>query len=417
VEGNGVTRTVGAGRPLGQQLDDLRRRNAAAILSDIRVHQPVSRSEIAANVGLSPAAVTKIMVELERAGCICEAEPAEPEPSRGRGRPRTPVTLDLDRHRFLGVHVGMRRVTAGLVDLGGNVVALRAREHRSPAADAVLSTARRLVREVVEQSKVRREDVTGYSACTGGWVSPGSGEVRVFEGLGWRDVAFADGLGVDGLPAPRIDSTVRALALAEARLAAGHGARSVLYLFVGNVIGCAHVVDGDIERGQHDGAGNIDHVSSGSRAAVTCTCGRRDCLWAVASDAAIIAVARVRGLVSDDASIGNLVDLAHGTGPDARAARRLLVQRAGKVGTAVAALIDVYDPDLVIVGGGEVATASEQFDQVVRAARERLVAGRKLVPVRQAVIVGPSGLVRGAAMPALDAFYADPLARAPVVLS
>ena len=87
------------------------------------------------------------------------------------------------------------------------------------------------------------------------------------------------------------------------------------------------------------------------------------------------------------------------------------------VGTAVAALIDVYDPDLVILGGGEVATESEHFDQVVHAAQERLVAGRKLVPVRQAVIVGPSGLVQGAAMPALDAFYADPLARAPAALS
>jgi predicted NBD/HSP70 family sugar kinase len=387
------------------QLGSLRRGNAAAVLSAIRTHGGLSRSEIASTVGLSPAAITKIMVDLERAGCITETAPSEP--ARGRGRPRTPVTLNLDRHRFLGVHVGLQRVNAGLVDLGGNVVALRSRKHPGAAPRAVLSNARRLVTELIEQSDVDLADVTGYGACTGGWVPLDSGAVRAFEGLGWRDVAFADGLRVDGLPVPRVESTVRALALTEARLATG--ARNVLYLFVGNVIGCANVVDGNLVRGQHDAAGIIDHISSGVRAAVPCTCGRHDCLWAVASDAALTAAAQQRGLLPDDATIDDLVELSRGAGLPARTGRRMLDQRSTRVGTTVAGLIDIYDPDLAIIGGGDLATSDGHFSQMAAAARDRVVGDREPVSIQPAVLFGPHGLVQGAATPALDAFYADPL--------
>lgn len=393
----------------GRQLDSLRRGNAAAVLSEIRARGAVSRSEIAAGVGLSAAAITKIIVELERAGYIAETPPSEPVSARGRGRPRRPLMLNPDRHRFVGVHVGLRRVTAGLVDLAGRVVTLRSGRHDGVAPGTVLPAATRLVREVVEESGVRREDVVGYGACAGGWVPPESGSVRVFEGLGWRDVAFAEGLTVDGLPVPRVESTVRALALAEARLAAA-GAQNVLYVFVGNVIGCAHVVHGNIARGQHDAAGLIDHVSSGTRSPVPCTCGRHDCLWAVASDAALTLAAQRRGLLPPDATIDDLVAVSQGAGTGAHTARRMLERRAAHVGTTVAALIDIHDPDLAIIGGGDVVSSEEHFEQVVTTARRRVVGGREPTPIRPAVLVGPTGLVQGAATPVLDAFYADPLA-------
>lgn len=405
-----TTRTAVRGRPVGRRLDSLRRGNASAVLSEIRARGAVSRSQIATNVGLSPAAITKIIAELERAGYIAEAPASGPAGARGRGRPRRPLTLNLDRHRFVGVHIGLRRATAGLVDLSGEVVALRSHEHGGAEPRAVLRDATGLVREVVEEAGVRDRDVVGYGACAGGWVPTESGAVRAFEGLGWRDVAFAEGLRVDGLPVPRVESTVRALALAEARLAAATGGRNVLYVFVGNVIGCAHVVDGDIARGQHGAAGLIDHVGSGSRSVVPCTCGRHDCLWAVASDAALTLAAQHRGLLPDGATIDDLVALAESAGAEGRTARRMLERRAASVGTTVAALIDVHDPDLAVIGGGDVVSSAEHFGQVVSAARRRVVGGREPTPIRPATLVGPPGLVQGAATPVLDAFYADPLA-------
>jgi predicted NBD/HSP70 family sugar kinase len=403
--------TAVSGRSTGQQLDSLRRSNAAAVLSEIRARGSLSRSEIATNVGLSPAAITKIIAELERAGYLADGVSVEQTGARGRGRPRRPIGLNAARHRFVGVHVGLQRVTVGLVDLHGQVVALRSRKHATTTPGSVLSTGARLVRELVEQTGVAPQDVMGYSACAGGWVSPGEGRIRAFEGLGWRDVAFADGLRIEGLPSPRVESTVRALGRAEARLAAHEGVRNVLYVFVGNVIGCANVVDGTIAPGQHHAAGLIDHVGSGVRAPVRCTCGRRDCLWAVASDAAVTLAAQSRGLLGPGAAIEDLVAVSGTPGKDGRAARAMLAQRAARVGSTVAALIDVHDPELVIIGGGDVASSSEHFGQLEAAAHGRVAAGRDPIPIRPAALVGPPALVQGAATPALDAFYADPLGR------
>jgi predicted NBD/HSP70 family sugar kinase len=283
--------------------------------------------------------------------------------------------------------------------------------HAAAAPGRVLSSATRLVRDLIERFGVRGDNVLGYGACTGGWVSPEFGTVRVFEGLGWRDVAFSAGLRVNGLPTPRVDSTVRSLALAEARLAEGEGARNVLYVFVGNVIGCAHVVNGSITRGHHDAAGLIDHVSSGARATIACTCGRRDCLWAVASDAALTLAAQAQGLLADGATIEDLVTTARGSESAARAARRMLEARAARVGIAVATLIDIHDPDLVIIGGGDLPASAEHFELLVSAAHDRVGSGREPVAIRAATLVGPPSLVQGAATPALDAFFADPLAK------
>jgi DNA-binding MarR family transcriptional regulator len=62
------------GRAAGRQLDSLRRSNASAVLSELRASGSLSRSDIASNVGLSPAAITKIIGVLERAGYIVQAE-------------------------------------------------------------------------------------------------------------------------------------------------------------------------------------------------------------------------------------------------------------------------------------------------------------------------------------------------------
>jgi hypothetical protein len=63
-----------------------------------------------------------------------------------------------------------------------------------------------------------------------------------------------------------------------------------------------------------------------------------------------------------------------------------------------------------IIGGGDLATSDGHSEQMASAARDRVVGGREVVPIRPAILFGPSGLVQGAAPPALDAFYADPLA-------
>ncbi|HTJ38674.1 MAG TPA: ROK family transcriptional regulator [Dactylosporangium sp.] len=384
----------------GLQLEGLRRRNAAAVLRTVRTRGPLARSEIALAVGLSPTAVTKISAELVRAGLIAEVHGPAPA-AREPGRPRVPVELDRTRHRFVGVHIGPRRVTAGLVDLAGEVVALRARAHGAATRPGpVTARARRLVDEVLAHDGAGPDRILGYGACIGGWVVPETGVVREFPGLGWRDVALRDGLRVDGLPDPAVDSTVRSLALAEARGGAAQGVDDVVYVLAGNAIGCAHVLHGRIARGRRSAAGTIDHLIG---------TGRPGRLRAVAGDAAVIAAAQEDNLVPGGAHIEDLVAVARGDTPHAGAADRLLAERARSIGGAIGVLLDLFDPDVVVVGGS-VLLAPEHFDGLVAAAREHTALPHDGAPVLPAALAGPMSLVRGAAAPVLDAFYADPLA-------
>lgn len=403
--GNGAT---GTEAQHGQQLDGLRRGNAAAVLWQLRTHGALSRSELAANVGLSAAAITKITSELERVELVRDVAPTEPQAGRGRGRPRRPVELDPDRRRAIGVHIGLRRVTVGLVDMRGELVALRTRKHTSTSAGPVLRAASKLVGGLLASTEVARDRVVGYGVCTGGWVHHATGTVQAFDGLGWRDVKVSSALAVPGLPHPRLESTVRALAVAEARLASRSGAENVLYLFVGNVVGSAHVVAGRIARGRQDAAGLIDHVGAGTVGEVECRCGRSDCLWAVVSDAALTLAAQRRGLLPEGSSIEELVRLSETDGAAAAAANLLLEQRAERAGRFLAAMIDVIDPDLVVVGGGDLAFSQRHFAQLVAAVRQPAGPASRSAPVTTASLQGPTGLVRGAAAPALDAFYANP---------
>ena len=273
----------------GMQLGSIRRRNLASIAQVILNRGHVSRAEIAATVGLSPGAVTKITAELMGAGFIVEA--ASRTTDRDLGRPRVPVTLDRSVYRFAGVHLGLRRTTVGLTDLGGDVVAQRVAEHRRRDPVSVLEEAQRLLADVVSAD---RGTVLGVGVCAGGWVEPSSGIIREQPVLGWSDVQLADA--ATSLPVPVfVDSSVRALALAEARFGAGRGSHNVVYVFVGNIVGAAQLLDGRVAIGRNSAAGTIDHLTVGPRSGARCNRGHTDCLWALGSDVAVVAKARGRG--------------------------------------------------------------------------------------------------------------------------
>lgn len=389
------------------QLESLRRRNAASVAEVILREGHVSRAEIAQLVGLSQGAVTKITAELRAAGLITEGQASRID--RDPGRPRVPVSVDRSTYRFAGVHMGLRRTTVGLVDLAGELVVEHAVEHHSLSAAAVLREARHLL------SRTASADggtVLGAGVCTGGWVDPMRGVLREHPVLGWQDVALADAVAWPDVPII-VDSSARAFALAHARFVPGHGRGSLLYLIVGNIVGAAQLVDGRAITGRYSAAGTVDHLPVGPSTGVPCTCGRRDCLWSLASDVAVVERARAAGLIGRRGQLEEVIARAAGPGSEARRASQILRDRARYAGTAVGLLLDVLAPDTVVLDGG-ILQSPEYLDVVRDAAGRRSSrfpdGGNSIVPSR----LGTGGMVRGAAALVLDQFYRDPFAVVPV---
>jgi predicted NBD/HSP70 family sugar kinase len=386
--------------PYGAGPKSLRRRNMALVARTLLHRGSPARSEIAQVTGLSPTSVTKITAQMIRARMLVELAAVS---GGDAGRPRVPVVLDTSYHRFIGIHIGLRRTTAGLLDLAGNVVEERAVTHRSRTRNAILDEARELRDQLTDSAGGARR-ILATGVATGGRVDPASGVVVDQPLLGWKGVRLGDELGTRDHPI-FVDSSVRAMALAETYLGVSRDTASSVFLFIGNIVGAGLMVEGRLRLGHDAAAGTIDHLPLGLTADSTrCRCGRSDCLAALASDVAVLGRARQAGLVRPRGSFESLVTTSRSGCEEAAA---LLRQRAEYVGIAAGILLDLLDPDVLILGGGLLQTP-EHLDALGAAAAGRLSrpeAAERIVPTG----LGDGALVRGSGSLAMHAFFSDPV--------
>ncbi|MFG2571347.1 ROK family protein [Streptomyces sp. NPDC048481] len=381
--------------PLTRVADsDRRRTSASVILRSVLEHGPVARSTIARLTGLSPASVTDHCARLARAGLLREAD--APRRSNGVGRPHVPVDLDDSRFVVGGVHVAASFTTVSLLDLRGRVVARRRSGHRGLEPSTVLARAGDGLAALLDETPGRRPLALGVAA--GGWVDRDSGTVVEHPLLGWRDVPVREAMSArTGLPV-HVDGHARALVNAERLFGRARGSRSVLHLFVGNLVDAAFATHDEVHHGPRSQAGSIAHLPlpGGTR---RCDCGRTGCLQAELGERTLCRRAREAG-VGDGVDPMHVVAAADAGHP---VAARLLRERARMVGRAAGLLLDVLNPERVVVT--EVGVLFRE---------DCLAALREEVGAQRAAAVSPSSFpdsvaaVAGGAV-ALDVLYRDPL--------
>ncbi|GAA1566302.1 ROK family protein [Kribbella karoonensis] len=389
---------------------EVRQQNYSAILRTVMRRGPIARSELSELTGMATGTMTRLTSLLCSAGLLREL-PAEAA-HRALGRPRTPMAVDERTYRVVGVHFGLRRTTVCLLDLRGRLLAEVRLPHRGRRAfEPLVAQAVEGIRDLVARHGAT---VLGVGASTGGWVDREAGVVRAHRVLGWRDVPLRDVLGGSlGLPT-EVDSSFRALAMAERWFGGAQGVDDLVGLFVGNVVGAGFVLGGQVFPGYRAAAGSVDHLSVGVQAAEVCSCGRRDCLHVAASDLAVLAEARQAGLIGTRGTLEQLVQAARTGSADADG---LLVARAELVGVAAGTLIDMLDPEVLIVSGG-VVDAPEYLPAVRRGACAYL-GDKRAVDVESVVrlsVFGTDGVAVSAASVVLDRIYAAPAAFVPGLL-
>ncbi|MFJ3903806.1 ROK family transcriptional regulator [Streptomyces sp. NPDC090025] len=363
------------GEPAGSRAtgDGRRETNAAAVLRTVLDHGPLARSAVARLSGLSPAAVSRQVTDLLGHGLLREAREVRDAREMGDrvgegagagtggggavlpgahgsgspGRPQIPVDLHVDTADGPvagGVHLGVHVSTLGLLDLRGRVVARHSVAHADADPRVLPATVAREMRAFLD-AELGARPLLGIGAALGGWVDPDRGMVVRHDALGWyhRPLAAELARGLGG-PAVRVDNHARAVAKAEILFGRPEARRSLVHLFVGNVVDAALGIAGVVHQGPGSAAGEVAHLPVPDSNA-PCRCGRSGCLAATASNRAVGETAYRRGIVPEpDAFL--LVDAA-ATGD--RRADRLLRERARAVGRAVALLLDVLNPDLVVV--------------------------------------------------------------------
>ncbi|WP_345432549.1 ROK family transcriptional regulator [Actinoallomurus vinaceus] len=332
----------------------MRARNLAVVLGEISRRQPVSRARLADVTGFTKTTVSSLVAALKDAGLVREDGPVR---DGERGRPATAVSVNGDRVAGLGLEVNVDYLAACVLDLGRRIRHrhIVAADNRGRDPERVIGALTDLAETAIAAAGEQGLTVAGAVVALPGTLDRAGGRVRTAPNLGWRDVAAEDlltaGLPPLALPADQ-DNEANLAALGELWFGDGPDLGSYVHVSGEIGVGAGIVVDGRVFRGAHGFAGELGHVVVDPDGP-PCACGGRGCLEQAAGQEAILRAAGIPDVTATstagpDGPLAALVTLLRGGDERALSA----VRRAGEaLGQALAAAVNLLDPDTIVLGG------------------------------------------------------------------
>ncbi|TDD29667.1 ROK family transcriptional regulator [Kribbella turkmenica] len=349
---------------------DIRATNLAAVLGYLRRQAPCSRAAIASGTGLNKATVTSIVADLLDRRLVRETRQTQ----HHVGRPATLLVLDGSAYAAIGLEVSARGLTALAYDTAGGQVL---RWHRAgPGAGAgpakTVAAVAALARRAISTVQTSGRRVLGITVGVPGLVNR-DGSVVLAAGLGWRDVPLRTdltaALGRPDIPVT-VDNDASLAVLAEHLYGPLAGSENLIHLAGDTGVGAGIIVDGRPLRGHLGYIGEIGHLRVVADGPL-CGCGRRGCLEALAGLPAILS--RVDGLTDPDPQI-QLEHLIRRADDGEAAVTKVLAEAGTHLGHGIAALVNVLNPEYVVLGGAYALLAAHLSSAVTKALHESAIA-------------------------------------------
>ena len=318
------------------------------VLAALRQLGPVSRAELARRTALAPSTVSAIAAELMHAGLIVEQD-GEQVPAAGAkgGRPAIRLALHRSAGVVVGIDFGKRHLRIAVADLSHAFLAEHAEPltRDRPAAEDIRDAVELLDR-TLRQAGVDRDQVIGVGMGIPGPVDRSTGQLGDSTILpGWVGVeaapAMSDAL---GLPV-EVDNDANLGALSEWMWGAARGHSEVVYLKVATGIGGGLIIGGRPYAGAGGTAGEIGHTVIDPTGPI-CRCGNRGCLEMLAgADAVLDALRPAHG---DDLGLGDAIAMARAGDVGCR---RAIADVGRSIGSALAMVCNIVNPECLVVGG------------------------------------------------------------------
>ncbi|HUE76078.1 MAG TPA: ROK family transcriptional regulator, partial [Chloroflexota bacterium] len=402
----------------GHNLASVRAHNRGAVVRLLHQYGPLSRREIACRSGLDASTITHIVADFLGAALARECSLNPPNDVPRRGRREIGIDLVPDAAFGVGVHVGLDQVRVGVCDLRGQVLGRRLVPRQANSSpDQTLRQIARLVDELIAETGVPRERVTGVGVGVIAFVNPNSGVVLSAPSLGWDEVAIVDPLGAElGLPV-LLDHHVRAMALAEHWFGHARQMANFALVRVDSSIGIGLVIDGQLLRGDGFHAGQIAHLIVAEDGPL-CSCGRKGCLVMLGSYRAIAARARAIS-ANQPASVLARMMLDHPDVPPEQVvfhaarlgepiAASLIAEAAEHIARTITDIATILDPKMIVFSVGQPEHEATLIPPLRHYLEAHAPPYRGGVPEIIGSALGPDLPILGAATLALERVVVDP---------
>ncbi|MPY56143.1 ROK family transcriptional regulator [Streptomyces spongiae] len=390
----------------GPSQEEIRRHNLGTLLRHVHIGGSMSRAVLADRMGLNRSTILGLVSELTSAGLVREELPRD----TGRaGRPSLVVRPESDQAYVLAFDVGVDRLTAARIGLGGVFLDRREARMRPDHREAgqvteVLADFAHQMMDTTRQGTV----CVGVAAAVRGMVRRPDGLVRAAPYIDWKDEEFGESLTrrLDlGLPVS-VGNEASLGALAEHLRGAGTGCQDLVYLHGDIGIGGGVIAGGQLLGGDCGYGGEIGHMVVNPRAGRPCGCGGRGCLEAEAGERALLEAAQRDPSATGREAVRAVVEAADRGDISARAA---LHDVGDWLGIGVANLVNILNPRTVVFGG----TLREVFLGSAAQIRSRvnshaLAASRENLRLRVGAL-GDNAVLIGAAELAFSTILAGPL--------
>ncbi|MBN1689640.1 MAG: ROK family protein [Dehalococcoidia bacterium] len=304
----------------------------------------------------------------------------------------------MARSKFpvVGVDIGGTKIIAAVFDGDGAMLSrIYCLTLGSEGPDRVINRISSTISKVIEKAGLKRDQVGCIGIAAAGAIDINRGIVADSPNIPrWQNIPLRDRL-LESLGGPLfVLNDANAAALAEHRLGAGRGLNNLIYITVSTGIGGGMIIDGELYQGTDGSAAEIGHMIIKIGGPV-CKCGKRGCFEAMASGTAIARLAQKRlrrgeksiipGLAHDKVGDVTAQVVAEAARKGDALARAVIEESAGYLGIGVANLVNLMNPQMIIIGGG----VSKMGEMILSPTRRSMKANAINLPARTVRLVRP----------------------------
>jgi predicted NBD/HSP70 family sugar kinase len=346
----------------------------APLLQSIYRQGPISRSDLVQQTGLSPGYMSRVIDLLKRDGLIQEVGYAA---SKG-GRRKVLLQVNSESGHLLGIDLGIVNSRTIVTDFLGRV--LQHEKTPSEMAKGEGHVVEKLIRKINTHIQTDSQ-IKGIGISLSGVIDSEAGKVLFWPRVqGWQNVPLKKIVEErQGLPVV-VEDNSRAMAIAEQQFGAARGLQHFVYINLRTGVGGAIFTDGHLLKGRDGLAGEIGHTTFDEEGSL-CSCGNRGCLDLYSSSSAIIrrvqmsmqtgAVTSLPGMNGVPTDL-TLESIARAADCDDKLSQRVLSEAGLHLGTALAGITNLLNPEKIVLGGIVPSVARAHFmDPLLRSLRER----------------------------------------------